>query len=242
MASGIALKLEGIQFGKWTVLERAGSDGKAVFWKCRCECGTERDVAAPNLRSGQSKSCGCYQSPKKPQKPRHVFDDITGRKFSRWTVLGQSTEKNKWSCRCECGTERNVLRGNLTNSLSKSCGCLQVDTAKAANKYDAKNNPIYHAWAGMKDRCLNPKSASWKWYGARGINVCQRWQESFANFAEDMQVTWKPGLSLDRIDVDGHYEPQNCRWADRITQAKNRRKWGSNKSDYCFNSVLSMGT
>ena len=92
------------------------------------------------------------------------------------------------------------------------------------NKPDGNKTPEYKAWQGMKDRCYNPNSHKYKWYGARGITVCERWRNSYHNFIDDMGL--KPGkkLSLDRINNDGNYEPSNCRWTDYKTQNNNQRR------------------
>jgi len=84
-------------------------------------------------------------------------------------------------------------------------------------------HPAYRAWHNMKGRCLNPKDKRYKDYGGRGIKVCDRWLDYFIHFRDDMLATWKPGLSLDRIDNDGNYEPNNCKWSTSSEQAKNRR-------------------
>lgn len=103
----------------------------------------------------------------------------------------------------------------------------------AEKRWDSK---IYHSWAGMKARCLNEKNPNYHRYGARGIKVCQEWMQ-FDNFAKDMASSWKEGLSIDRINNDGNYEPGNCRWATRIQQAQNTRNV-SNARKYRFNGLF----
>jgi len=131
-----------------------------------------------------------------------------------------------WLCRCECGSERVINGIVLRDERSRSCGCLksEVTTARSTKHGHSSNThltPTYHSWVGMMQRCTNPNSRAYADYGGRGIKVCARWR-AFANFLEDMGE--KPlGLSLDRLDNDRAYGPNNCRWATAIEQARNKR-------------------
>lgn len=145
--------------------------------------------------------------------------DLIGQKYGRWTVEKRSHKNARgewyWQCRCECGTVRNVLAHSLQIGCSSSCGCTKN------RKHGMEATPIYNAWAAMIQRCENPNSKTYPDYGGRGISVCERWH-SFVNFHADMGN--KPvGLSLDRIDNNGNYEPSNCRWTSSLTQMRNRR-------------------
>lgn len=150
--------------------------------------------------------------------------DLTGRRFGRWTVLEEAGRRNggvMWKCRCDCGTVREVRSNHLVMNRSVSCGCYnkEIITTHGNTKTD-----LHHVWANMKDRCLNAKSSESKNYLKRGITICKEWIESYEAFERWAKENgYKKGLTLDRIDNDGNYEPSNCRWADMKTQCRNRR-------------------
>jgi len=153
--------------------------------------------------------------------------ELQGKKFGRWTVLRYARSRRgaaMWVCKCKCGVEREIPTGNLRSGGSTSCGCFQREvTSKRATKHKQSFHPIYRCWVGMKDRCSNKSTMCFKDYGGRGIKVCDRWLADFWNFWDDMAPGWRPNLSIDRIDVNGNYEPGNCRWATQSEQMRNTR-------------------
>jgi hypothetical protein len=154
--------------------------------------------------------------------------NIVGQRFGRLTVLGLShsgSHNRYWLCRCDCGTEIRATTGNLRGT-THSCGCLYRDTRglrlRHGHAVGEKPSSAYSRWANMKNRCLNPRADRWDDYGGRGIKVCARWM-IFDNFYADMGDP-PPGLTLDRRNNDGHYEPDNCYWATRREQRQNQRQ------------------
>lgn len=155
-------------------------------------------------------------------KSKEELDNYIGKKYNKWTVLSISEVRHNkgflFLCECECGITKNVSKANLLNNKSKACRSCGV-------KKEIKNveHRLYSIWKSMRSRCNNPNTDNYKYYGGRGIKICERWND-FLLFLEDMEDSFEEGLSLDRIDNDGNYSPDNCKWSTNIEQSKNTRR------------------
>lgn len=154
--------------------------------------------------------------------------DITNLRFGKLIVLkyysiALNGGGSNWLCACDCGNTVICLSNRLRRGLVNSCGCISKEiTIKRNYKHGLANSKLYRVYRAMISRCLNKKNKSYKYYGGRGIKVCDRWLESFENFYEDMGNKYSNGLSIDRIDVNGDYCPENCKFSNSIEQARNK--------------------
>lgn len=155
------------------------------------------------------------------------YKNLEGRTFGRWTVLKRANDRNqrriRFICKCSCGIEKSVASEFLLNGQSSSCGCFKKERSRLLLlKHGLSNSKEYNCWRNMKQRCLNVNNTSWHRYGGRGIKICKRWVNSFENFIKDMGSPPSVKHQIDRINNNGNYIPNNCRWVTLTENTRNR--------------------
>lgn len=158
--------------------------------------------------------------------------NLIGKQYGRLTVIkyiGKDKYNNAmWKCKCSCGNTITIRGATLRNGKARSCGCLHKETCKQLAKnnitHNMSNTRLYRAWQGMKSRCYCKQNNRYQYYGEHGIKVCDEWKNDFQTFYNwSMKHGYKENLTIDRIDVNGNYEPNNCRWITNGEQQRNKR-------------------
>lgn len=199
------------------------------WWLCKCKCGGKRLVRTDKLVHGLITCCESC-------KPR--YKDMTGKRFGKLKVIEYAGPNYRgdatWRCICDCGRETIVQGQALRAGLTKSCGCYNSESKRT---HGGTHERLYGIWQGIRGRCYRKKDKSYKYYGGRGVKVCDEWRHDYAVFREwalsngyDPEAEFQ-GCTIDRIDPYGDYSPENCRWTDIVTQERNKRRSKHGKGD-----------
>lgn len=226
--------LTGQKFGHLTAVRYCG-EGK---WVWECDCGKQKSILAASVKRGITQSCGreCKYSPS-----RAISNDLTGKRFGRLIVIKRAdryyTNSGKrctyWECKCDCGNQTIVTANHLTSGHTWSCGCAHKEQMEAWKTYrlthgrtkGKKPDRAYRAWEQIKHRCYNPKDINYKNYGAKGITMWEGWindPTSFCEYVSALDRYAEDGVTIDRIDFQGNYEPGNLRWLSLAEQQRNK--------------------
>lgn len=217
----------GIRFNMLIGVRNTGEKtNNAYIWEWLCDCGKLHRSLPSHVRSGSTKSCGCYRKEKSIIK--------SGERYGRLTAIKKTEEKSGnsylWEFKCDCGNTVRLTSGAVTGT-QKSCGCLKKESkpnlkhghCSLSNADSGGTSRTYRSWLQMKYRCSGADEMGRRHYKSRNIKVCARWENSFERFVEDMGIR-PQGTSIDRIDNDRGYSPANCRWATQSQQTRNTRR------------------
>ena len=235
---GVLKNYTGNRYGRLVVIEFVELKNHKSYWRCKCDCGNIVVKPIAYLISGNCKSCGCLNKEKSTERLIKIkekgnsksLQDFSNKRFGRLIVI-KRVDNNKfkqvqWLCKCDCGNEKIITANALRSGNTKSCGCLkkEQDYINIAQKtHNMSNTRLYNIWRGMKNRCNSSTGKRHKFYHDKGIKVCEEWKNSFQIFYDwAINNGYNDNLSIDRIDNDKGYYPNNCRWTNSIQQNNNQ--------------------
>lgn len=211
----------GKKFAKWRVLGLIKTDKPGKQYECLCECGNIRIKAGTELRAGRGKQCADCQYAELYDPEREV-----GKKYGKWTItkfIDMHRKLQRYETVCDCGEKGIHTAADLRAGKSNQCTlCHNRENAENNKKHGLHGTPLYRVWCSMLHRCNNPNAPFYNRYGGRGIKVCDRWSK-FENFLDDMGQR-PEGMTIDRTNNDGNYEPGNCKWVSHKENCNNRNK------------------
>jgi hypothetical protein len=219
------IDLTGKRFGHLVVIQKSEQKTKSgAVWDCICDCGKIVAVTACNLKSGNTRSCRCIskQFMWETREKHGLIKNLIGEKFGLLTVIAKAKKRNGtnpvWLCICECGNETEVIQENLLNGHTTSCGCNSSRNriGDRTRTHNMSNTRLYRVWRGMIARCNYPSHDMYPNYGGRGIKICKDWNDYQTFYDWAMANGYNPDASfgectIDRINVNGNYCPENCR-------------------------------
>lgn len=221
-----SMDLTGCRFGKLKVIKRIGTDNsRHSIYECICDCGKITTASTKSLKSGDKKSCGCIRG-------KNTYHDYTGEKIGNLTVIKRigvnKSGQPLYDCVCDCGNKVQVTSKRLKGSKKLSCGCIPL-------VHGFRYERLYGVWSDIKSRCYNSNANGYEYYGGRGIKVCDEWRDNYKNFRDWAYSNGynenadRGQCTIDRINVNGNYEPNNCRWVNMKIQRENQRPRKLNK-------------
>lgn len=240
---GKKIDLTGQKFGRLTAIKIVPNKRKDTYWLCKCDCGNTKEVDTYRLRSGHTRSCGCLEQ--ENREKRKEIDELIGKQYAHLLIIKEiptsKYEIRKVLCKCECGTEKIISLKDVLNGHTQSCGCYRKKvSAEKMTTHGMSDTRLYKVWRLMIQRCYDKNCSVYSRYGGRGITICDEWLNDFIAFYDwayshgyDEKADYM-GCTLDRIDVNGNYYPENCRWANAITQCNNR----TNNRKITFNGEI----